>query len=115
VPPVDPDLALRQAAVTRAREAAVYAVKQANAIAAYSVENPLHASITINFKQSYEYLRNRFTMNTLWFKADIDSEVEKLKKDGAIVIKDVDYLGGDAAAGQFGEHVSIVIRNPVIK
>lgn len=56
------------------------------------------ASITINFKQSYEYLRNRFTMNTLWFKADIDSEVEKLKKDGSIVIKDVDYLGGDAAA-----------------
>ncbi len=51
--------------------------------------------ITINFKQSYSHLRSRFTANTLWFKTDIDSEVEKLTKEGHIKIEAVDYLQSD--------------------
>ncbi|MGH8531186.1 MAG: hypothetical protein ACREV1_00300 [Gammaproteobacteria bacterium] len=54
-------------------------------------------SITIDFKQTYQYLRTRATVNTLWFKSDIDSEFEKLQKEGHIKIEDVDYLGGDPA------------------
>ena len=55
------------------------------------------ATITINFKQSYDYLRSRFTLNTLWFKADIDAEMEKLRKDGSIKIEAADYLQSDPA------------------
>ena len=56
------------------------------------------AKITIDFRQSYSYLRSRFTANTLWFKADIDSEVEKLQKEGHIKIEAADYLQSDPAA-----------------
>ena len=31
-----------------------------------------HVKISIDFKQSYSYLRTRFTMDTLYFKADLD-------------------------------------------
>lgn len=55
------------------------------------------AKITIDFKQSYSYLRNRFQANTLWFKADVDSEVEKLRKEGHIKIEAADYLQNDPA------------------
>jgi hypothetical protein len=33
-------------------------------------------------------MRNRFTLNTLWFKADIDAELEKLTKEGHIKIEE---------------------------
>ncbi|MEM7481966.1 MAG: hypothetical protein AAF481_12395 [Acidobacteriota bacterium] len=49
--------------------------------------------ITIDFRQSYQHLRSRAQVNTLWFKADIDAEMETLRKQGAITIEDVDYLG----------------------
>lgn len=51
--------------------------------------------ITIDFKQSYSYLRSRFTLNTLWFKTDIDAEMEKLRKEGHIKIEEADYLKSD--------------------
>jgi hypothetical protein len=53
--------------------------------------------ITIEFRQSYSYLRSRFQANTLWFKADVDAEVEKLMKEGHIKIEEVDYLQSDPA------------------
>lgn len=55
------------------------------------------AKIVIETKQCYDYLRSRFTLNTLWFKSDIDAEVEKLRKEQRIKIEDVDYLGLDPA------------------
>ena len=58
------------------------------------------ATIVIETKQVYDYLRNRFQVNTLWFKSDIDAEVEKLLKDQHISIKDVDYLGLDPAKAE---------------
>lgn len=60
------------------------------------------AKITIDFKQSYSYLRTRFTANTLWFKADIDAEVEKLRKEGHIKIESADYIQSDPA--KLAEH-----------
>jgi hypothetical protein len=56
------------------------------------------AKIKIHFNQSYEYLRARFTANTLFFKADIDKEMEKLIKELAIEITEVDFSGMDPAA-----------------
>ena len=56
------------------------------------------AKIKIHFQQSYSYLRNRFTMNTLYFKTDIDAEVEKLTKQGSIQILEVDFGGMEPAA-----------------
>ena len=56
------------------------------------------AKIKIHFQQSYSYLRNRFTMNTLYFKTDIDQEVEKLSKQGSIQILEVDFSGMEPAA-----------------
>lgn len=47
--------------------------------------------ITINFQQSYEHLRTRAQMNTLWFKSDVDQEMESLRKSGAIKIEAVNY------------------------
>src|SRR5262245_23835279 len=47
--------------------------------------------ITINFQQSYEHLRTRSTLNTLWFKSDIDQEMETLRKSGSIKIESVTY------------------------
>src|SRR5262245_1511518 len=45
--------------------------------------------ITIQFAQSYDYLRTRAQANTLWFKSDIDQEMESLRKSGAIKIEEV--------------------------
>lgn len=49
-------------------------------------------TIKIKYHQSYSYLRTRAQVNTLWFKADMDAEYERLKKDGSIEIVDVNYL-----------------------
>ena len=40
------------------------------------------AKIKIQFRQSYEYLRSRFTLNTLLFKTDLDAELEKTYQGG---------------------------------
>ncbi len=55
------------------------------------------ARITIDFRQVYTFLRSRFTLNTLVFRADIDNETERLIKEGHIKIEDVDYLSQDPA------------------
>ncbi|UHD15073.1 hypothetical protein [Thiocapsa bogorovii] len=47
--------------------------------------------ITIKFRQVYEHLRNRMQINTLWFKSDIDREMELLRKAGGIEIEEVVY------------------------
>jgi len=51
------------------------------------------AKIKIQFRRSYEFLRTRFTMNTLVFKADLDNEFEKLVTDGQIQIEEIDFSG----------------------
>ena len=51
----------------------------------------------IQYTMAYEYLRSRFTANTLYFKSDLDSEAESLARSGLIEIEDVDYKGVDAA------------------
>jgi len=43
--------------------------------------------ITIDFDVCYEYMRNRLTLGTVFFKTDIDSVVEELRKREAIKIK----------------------------
>jgi hypothetical protein len=67
----------------------VYDLSYSGLMPAYEV------SITINFRQSYQYLRSRFNLSTLVFKEDLDSEFEKLMKEGHIVIQEVDYLVAD--------------------
>jgi hypothetical protein len=71
--------------------AAIYNLDYRGLMPAYEVK------ITIDFHQSYSYLRSRFQANTLWFKADIDAEVEQLRKDGHIKIEEADYLQSDPA------------------
>lgn len=51
------------------------------------------AKIKIHFQRSYQYLRNRFSLNTLLFKTDLDSEVEKLLTETSIEIEEVDFSG----------------------
>jgi hypothetical protein len=53
------------------------------------------ATIEIDAKQCYDYLHTRFTANTLWFRADLDSEFEKLQREQHIRIVDVDYQESD--------------------
>lgn len=62
------------------------------------------ARITIEFKQSYDYLHTRAQVNTLWLKADIDAEVEHLVKEGHIKIESVDYQESDPA--KLAEHAT---------
>ena len=62
------------------------------------------AKITIEFKQSYDYLRTRLAVNTLWLKTDVDAEMEVLRKEGHIKIESVDYQESDPA--KMAEHAS---------
>jgi hypothetical protein len=61
----------------------VYELEYIGLLPAYDLE------ITINFKQSYNYLRSRFTLGTLFFRADIDNIVETLRREEAITIREV--------------------------
>lgn len=56
--------------------------------------------IVIEFKQSYEYLKNRTTFSSLWFKSDVDREMEELHKKGSIKIEEVVYHTDDPQARQ---------------
>lgn len=47
--------------------------------------------IVIEYQQSYRHLRSRAQVGTLWFKADIDSELERMRQSGSIEIEDVTY------------------------
>ncbi|MEM7158219.1 MAG: hypothetical protein AAF799_35585 [Myxococcota bacterium] len=48
--------------------------------------------IVIEGEQVYEHLRSQATVNTLWFRSNIDQEMESLVKSNNIRIEDVDYL-----------------------
>lgn len=63
----------------------VYDFEYVGLLPAYDVK------IRIDFSQSYRHLRTRAQMNTLWFKTDIDHELESLRKSGAIKIEEVVY------------------------
>jgi hypothetical protein len=61
----------------------VYDLQYVGLLPAYNLK------ITIQFQQSYDYLRTRMQANTLWFKSDIDQEMEALRKSGSIKIEEV--------------------------
>lgn len=61
----------------------VYELEYVGLLPAYDLE------ITINFKQSYDYMRTRFTLGTLFFRADVDNIVEELKRQESIKIREV--------------------------
>ena len=78
----------------------VYDLQYVGLLPAYNLK------ITIQFQQSYEHLRTRMQANTLWFKSDIDQEMEALRKSGAIKIEEVvseTQTTEDAAARMAGE------------
>ena len=61
--------------------------------------NGLHPArglkIRLAYQMSYDYLRTRAAVNSLWFKADLDREIEALRRDGHVEIEDVDYGATD--------------------
>lgn len=61
----------------------VYELEYVGLLPAYDLE------ITIDFKQSYDYMRTRFTLGTLFFRADVDNIVEELKRRESIKIREV--------------------------
>ena len=60
----------------------VYDLDYIGLLPAYDLE------IEIDFESSYDFLRSRFTLGTLFFKADVDNIVEELKQQQSIRIKD---------------------------
>lgn len=60
----------------------IYDLEYVGLFPAYDLE------ITINFKSAYEYMRTRFTLGTLFFRADVDNITEELKRREAIKIKE---------------------------
>lgn len=60
----------------------VYELDYVGLLPAYDLE------ISIDFESSYEYLRNRFTLGTLLFRADLDNVVEELERREAIKIRE---------------------------
>jgi hypothetical protein len=60
----------------------VYDLEYVGLMPAYDLE------ITINFKSSYDYMRSRFTLGTLFFKADVDNILEELQRRESIKIKE---------------------------
>lgn len=63
----------------------VYELQYIGLLPAYDV------TIKIKFRQVYEHLRTRMQMNTLWFRSDVDRELESLVKSGSIDIEEVVY------------------------
>jgi hypothetical protein len=61
----------------------IYELEYIGLLPAYDLE------ITINFKQAYEYMRQRFILGTLFFRADVDNIIEQLKRNESIKIKEV--------------------------
>lgn len=61
----------------------VYELEYIGLLPAYDLQ------ITIDFKSCYEYMRSRFTLGTLLFRADIDNIVEELQRRESIKIKEV--------------------------
>ena len=55
------------------------------------------ARASIEFAMAYDFLRSRLRADALIFKADLDSEVEGLRRAGLVDITDVDYMGTDPA------------------
>lgn len=55
-------------------------------------------SIHIDNRRSYQHYRSRAQASSLWFKADIDNETERLITQQVIQIEDVSYLELDATA-----------------
>jgi hypothetical protein len=70
----------------------VYDLQYVGLLPAYNLK------ITIDFHQAYDYLRTRAQANTLWFKSDIDQEMESLRKSGAIKIEEI--VGEPQAAAE---------------
>ncbi len=60
----------------------IYELEYVGLLPAYSL------SITIDMKSSYEYMGTRTSVNTLFFKADIETATEELKKRDSITIKE---------------------------
>lgn len=55
-------------------------------------------TIVIEYEQGYQHLRNRVQSNSLWFKSDIDREMERMRQEGTISIEDVSYMELEPAA-----------------
>jgi hypothetical protein len=60
----------------------VYNLEYVGLLPAYGVE------ISIDTKSSFDFVESRFSVGTLFFKADIDSITEKLKSENHITIKE---------------------------
>ncbi|MDM7917035.1 MAG: hypothetical protein QUU85_17475, partial [Candidatus Eisenbacteria bacterium] len=60
----------------------IYELEYVGLLPAYDLE------ITIDFKSSYDYMQSRFSLNTLFFKAEVDNIVEQLKRKESIKIKE---------------------------
>jgi hypothetical protein len=60
----------------------VYELEYVGLLPAYDLE------VTIDFRSCYEYMRTRFTLGTLFFRADVDNIVEELKRRESIKIKE---------------------------
>lgn len=60
----------------------IYTLEYVGLLPAYDLE------ITIDFKSSYEYTRQRFTLGTLLFRADVDNVIEALKQNQSIKIRE---------------------------
>ena len=75
-------LGVLQGSVDARPVGAVYELEYVGLLPSYDLE------VTINFQSSYEYMRSRFTVGTLLFKADIDNIVEELQRRESIKIKE---------------------------
>jgi hypothetical protein len=60
----------------------IYDLEYIGLLPAYDLE------IEIDFKSSYNFVRSLFTLNTLFFKAEVDNVVEQLKREQHIKIKE---------------------------
>ncbi|MDP2313081.1 MAG: hypothetical protein Q8P41_09275 [Pseudomonadota bacterium] len=71
--------------------AVVYELTYTGLLPAYEVH------IEIDAAQVYHHLRDRFRVNTLFFKSDVDRELEELRQSQHIRIREVSYLVLDPA------------------
>jgi hypothetical protein len=86
----------------------IYDLEYVGLLPAYDLE------ITIDFKSSYDYMRSRFTLGTLFFKAEVDNIVEALKREQHIKIKEVARtleLSDPQAVQARQQHIDQVVKD----
>ncbi len=86
----------------------IYELEYVGLLPAYDLE------ITIDFKSVYNYMQTRFSLNTLFFKTEVDNILEQLKRNQSIKIRETARtleLSTPEAVRERQNHIDQVVKD----